>query len=171
MTTKPGKRAITNLATYLSLSCVLGMAGCAPASAPDTRAADEAAIRKADAEWVQAAKSLKVDAWMAFYTDEAAVLPPNDKMATSKESIRKAVSDLLGLPGLSISWTPAKVEVSRSGDLAYAYGAYDLSWTNGGKTATDHGKNVEIWKKQPDGGWKCIVDTWNSDLPLAPPTS
>jgi ketosteroid isomerase-like protein len=27
-------------------------------------------------------------------------------------------------------------------------------------------KILEIWKRQPDGKWKCIVDTWNFDLPL-----
>jgi len=26
---------------------------------------------------------------------------------------------------------------------------------------------VEIWKKQADGKWKCILDTYNSDLPVA----
>ena len=30
---------------------------------------------------------------------------------------------------------------------------------------SDTGKLVEIWKKQADGKWKCIVDTYNSDLP------
>jgi ketosteroid isomerase-like protein len=32
----------------------------------------------------------------------------------------------------------------------------------------DKGKYVEIWKKQPDGSWKCAVDMFNSDLPAAP---
>jgi hypothetical protein len=36
-----------------------------------------------------------------------------------------------------------------------------------GKRTTDRGKIAEIWKKQADGNWKCIVDTWNSDLPAA----
>jgi ketosteroid isomerase-like protein len=39
-----------------------------------------------------------------------------------------------------------------------------------GKPMQDFGKNVEIWKRQPDGSWRCILDTWNSDLP-APPSS
>jgi ketosteroid isomerase-like protein len=38
-----------------------------------------------------------------------------------------------------------------------------------GQPVHDTGKILEIWKKQPDGKWKCIVDTWNSDLPV--PTS
>jgi len=37
-----------------------------------------------------------------------------------------------------------------------------------GKRTTDLGKNVEIWNKQADGGWKCIVHTPNSDWLAAP---
>jgi ketosteroid isomerase-like protein len=110
-----------------------------------------------------------VDGWVAFYADDVAVLPPNDKVATDKASIRKAVSELLHLPSLQLSWKPTKVKVAQSGDLAYLYGAYSLTTNDEkGKPVTDVGKNVEIWKKQPDGKWKCIVDTWNSDLPVAP---
>jgi ketosteroid isomerase-like protein len=73
------------------------------------------------------------------------------------------------MPGLSLSWSPEKVEVSRSGDLAYTQGAYLLTAPDAkGKPMTDHGKTLEIWKKQADGSWKCIADMWSSNLP---PTS
>jgi ketosteroid isomerase-like protein len=65
-----------------------------------TRAADEAAIRKADADWVKAAQTEKVDDWVAFYSDDAVVLPPNDKAANSKDSIRKTMIDSLAMPCL-----------------------------------------------------------------------
>src|SRR5260221_12067378 len=61
---------------------------------PDTRAADEAAVRKADADWVAAAQSKQVDAWVAFYTDDVVVLPPNDSAATSKDNVRKVIGEL-----------------------------------------------------------------------------
>ena len=150
----------------VTLSTIVLLYGCAPAPPPDTRAADEAAIRKIDADWVKAAQTKNPDAWVAFYSDDAAVLPPNDNLATTKDAIRKSVSDLLSLPALQISWQPAKVEVAKSGDLAYLYGAYELSWTEAGKPASDRGKNVEVWKKQSDATWKCVADTWNSDLPV-----
>jgi len=156
---------------YLVLCAAVVTIGCSSEAPvpPDTRPAEEAAIRKTDAEWVKAAQTKQVDAWVAFYADDAAVLPPNDKLATTKESIRKSVSELLALPGLTISWQPTKVEVARSGDLGYLYGAYELSMKDAkGKPATDRGKIVEIWRKQADGNWKCIVDTWNSDLPSHP---
>jgi len=171
MTTLRRRSAVAGKAT-LPLVCLFGLvwiAGCnSSPQASDTRAADEAAVRKNDADWVKAAQTKKVDDWVAFYADDAVVLPPNDKTATGKDNIRKIISDLLGLPNVSVSWTPTKAEAAKSGDLAYLYGTYQLSFTGpDGKPVDDHGKTLEIWKKQADGNWKCIVDTWSSDLPAA----
>jgi len=154
-------------AVSLCLFALLWTAGCnSSQQAPDTRAADEAAVRKADADWVKAAQAKKADDWMAFYADDAVVLPPNDKSVADKNSIRKIIAGLVELPNLSVSWTPTKVEVAKGGDLAYMVGTYQMSFTGpDGKPVDDHGKTLEIWKKQADGGWKCIVDSWSSDLP------
>lgn len=172
MTTLRGGPAVMRKAylviVSLYLAAMLVMVGCSSSRAPgpDTRAADEAAVRKADADWVKAAQSKQLDNWVAYYADDAVVLPPNEKTATDKDSIRKLIGDLLSLPNLSVSWTPTKSEVAKSGDLAYLYGTYQLSFTGpDGKTVDDRGKTLEIWKKQADANWKCIVDTWNSDLP------
>ena len=141
-----------------------------PAAPPDTHAADEAAVRKADEDWSAAAKANQVDAWVAFYTDDAVVFPPNEAMASRKDAIRKAMGDFLAMPGLALSWKSAKVETARSGEIAYSYGNYEMSAKGPkGKPMTDHGKYLEVWKKQPDGGWKCSEDIWNSDVPAAPP--
>ena len=76
---------------------------------------------------------------------------------------------MFAVPNVVIAWEPTKVEVAKSGDLAYLCGTYQMSWDDAsGKPVSDNGKMVEIWKKQADGNWKCIVDTWSSDLPLAP---
>ena len=114
-----GKTSIITGAKYLGLCSAFLIVGCTsaqqrPPALTDTRAADEAAIRKADADWVKAAQSKQVEAWVAFYSGDAVVLPPNDKVATSKDSIRKAVGELLALPGLSLTWQPAKVDRFRS---------------------------------------------------------
>ena len=98
------------------------------------------------------------------------VLAPNEQMASGKEAIRKVISDLFAMPGFSVKWQPTKVEAARSGDLGYAWGTYELTANDPkGNPMTDRGKYVEVWKKQADGSWKAIVDTFNSDLPAAPP--
>jgi ketosteroid isomerase-like protein len=159
----------------LGMALLFAAAGCQPAP-PDAaaiakaQAADEATIRQLDADWVKAGAAKNIDGWDAFYADDAVVLPPNEPIANDKAAIRRSVAGLLTLPGLSLSWQPTKVEVSKSGDLGYLHGTYQMSMNdNKGQPVHDTGKILEIWKKQPDGKWKCIVDTWNSDLPV--PTS
>jgi ketosteroid isomerase-like protein len=131
-------------------------------------AAAEAAIRKSDAEWAAAAKTASVDAWMAFYAADAVVMAPNVQIASDHELVRQTVTSLLALPHLLIAWHPIKVEVAASGDLAYLIGAYELRYDDAhGARVSDRGKLLEIWRKQSAGGWKCVVDTWNSDGPAA----
>src|ERR1700761_4708008 len=144
------------------------VSGCKETAKEPDLASEAEAIRLLDSSWVTAGQSKNVDSWVAFYSEDAAALPPNEPVATNREAIRKSVSELLMLPGLSIDWKPTKIEVARSGELAYLYGAYNLAWNDTGKRVTDKGKNVEIWKKEPGGHWRCVVDSWNSDLP--PPT-
>jgi ketosteroid isomerase-like protein len=165
-----GKTAIITGAKYLGLACVLLVLGCNPGQQQPaaSQAADEAAVRQTDESWSKAAQSKKVDDWVAFYSDDAVLLPPDDKKASGKENVRKVIGGLLALPGLSLSWAPAKVEVARSGDLAYTQGSYQLTTTDShGKPTTEQGKTLEIWKKQADGNWKCVADMWSSDLPAA----
>ena len=30
-----------------------------------------------------------------------------------------------------------------------------------GELNTQYGKAVTVWRKQVDGAWKCVIDTWN----------
>ena len=164
-----GVSRIWKCCAALVAGSMLVLTGCNSQPAPDTKVA-EAAVRKADADWVKAAQGKKTEDWMAFYSDDVVILPPNDKTSNGKEAARKPIAELLATPGLVISWQPTKVEVANSGDMAYLYGTYQIT-ANGpdGKPMTDNGKMLEVWKKQADGSWKCILDTWNTDLPAAPP--
>jgi ketosteroid isomerase-like protein len=76
-------------------------------------------------------------------------------------------------PNSAVSWKVTRAEVAKSGELGYLYGAYELKVKDatGGPGVHDRGKMVEIWKRQADGKWKCIVDTYNSDLPGPEPAA
>jgi uncharacterized protein (TIGR02246 family) len=151
------------------LALVLFVSACGQQTPPDTRAADESAIRDLDAQWSKTAAANDVEGTVSYYSDDASVLAPNAPIATDKQAIRAVWASLLG-PGVSVSWQPSKVEVSRSGDLAYAMGVYQTALKDSqGKPVADHGKYVEVWKKQADGKWKTVADIFNSDLPLSAP--
>ena len=149
------------------LGALLLVSGCGP-QMPDTRAADEIAIRELDAQWSKTAAANDVDGTVSYYSDDATLLPPNAPIAVGKQAIRASWASLLG-PGVSVSWQVSKVEVSRSGDLAYLVGTYLVNMKDAqGKPVTDKGKLLEVWKKQADGRWKTVADIYNSDLALEP---
>jgi ketosteroid isomerase-like protein len=128
----------------------------------------EARLRALDAEWSAAAAAKDVDKTVSYYSKDAIVLPPNAPPATTREAIHAQwKKDLEGM--VNGSWTPTRVEVAKSGDMAFVSGRFQ--WTSkdaSGKTVSDHGKYLEVWEKQADGSWKCGADCWNSDLPASP---
>ena len=150
-----------------SIALLIVISGCNQ-QPPDNRAADESTIRNLDAQWSKTAGTHDLDGIVSYYSDDAVLLPPNAPAITGKQSIRAAWINLAA-PSVSLSWQSSKVEVARSGDLAYTTGTYtDVVKDPQGKLITDKGKIMEVWKKQPDGGWKVVADTYNSDLPAQP---
>ena len=134
----------------------------------DTRAADERALRTADAACLKAAQAKDNEGVLSCYADDASWLPPNAPILTGKQAIRTGWSQLLGSPGFAINWQITKLEVSRSGDLAYALYSYELTRQGpDAKPITDRGKDMAVWNKQPDGRWRIVADTYNSDQPSA----
>jgi uncharacterized protein (TIGR02246 family) len=130
----------------------------------DTRAADEAAIRAASQEWSNAASSRDLEKAVSFYADDATYNPPGAPLASGKDAIRKVWTNVTAIPGVNLRWVSARVEVARSGDLAYDTGAYTLTKNDAsGNPVTTKGKYVVLWKKQADGKWKVIEDIDNPD--------
>jgi ketosteroid isomerase-like protein len=141
--------------------------GCKQQTPADTRAADAQTIRDLDAQWSKSAGAHDLDGTVSYYSDDAFVLPPNAPIATTKEAIRAGWATSVG-PGVDMSFQTNKVEVASSGDIAYDVGTYAVSMKDAqGNPVTDRGKYVAVWKKQADGKWKAVADTWNSDLPVA----
>jgi len=135
----------------------------------DTRAADEKALRDADAEFAKVGSAKDLEKIVGYYADDATIFIPNTSIAMGKPSIRQAWTSMLATPGFGISWAAMKAEASKSGDLGYTFGTYTMMMNDAtGKTVNDRGKYVTVWKKQADGTWKVVADIFNSDLPAPP---
>jgi uncharacterized protein (TIGR02246 family) len=138
---------------------------------PDTRAADEAAIRATDIAFSKAVEARQLDAALAFYADDAVVMFVNAPMLTSKDAIRKAFGEFFAMPGIAMKWQVTKVVAARSGDFGYTVGTYEMTMNDSqGNPITDRGKYATVYKKQADGSWKAVVDISNTDLPAPPPS-
>ena len=129
---------------------------------------ETAAILKADSDWSAVSQTNSVEGWLKFYTPDAIIMPPNDKMQMDKATVDKSTKEMFAIPGFNLKWQSKAAGMSRSGDLGYTVGEYQWKSKDAkGKDYNETGNYTEIWKKQPDGSWKCIVDMWHSNMPAA----
>ncbi len=134
-----------------------------PVAPPDTRKADEAAIRAASAEWSKAAEAKDLDKAVSYYAEDAIFLVDKGAMVNGRNSIRMTWKDMLAPTAPTLTFATTYVEVARSGDMAYEYGTYKLvSEAKKGKPKEEKGKYATVWKKQKDGSWRAAVDIDNS---------
>jgi ketosteroid isomerase-like protein len=99
------------------------------------------------------------EAFYLYLADDAVQLPAGLPPIVGRKAIRERMT---GSSKAILKWEPAKAEVAKSGDLGYTWGSYELSWQGEDeKTEKLYGKYLNIWKKQPDGTWKAIVDIGN----------
>jgi len=71
-------------------------------------------------------------------------------------------------PTFSVSFQSTRALASKGGDVVYSQGTYVMTMTDPKtkKPMTDKGKYLTIYTKQPDGSWKAVADTFNSDLAM-----
>ena len=150
----------------LALLMVISATACTSRSV--NIADEENAIRSTDAKWLEAVKAKNYERALTFWTDDAMVLPPNSPAIVGKDAIRKYVMGASTVPGFSITWTTGQVWVSGSGDLAYESSSNAVTAGDpSGRLVTEKNKGIVVWRKQPDGSWKCAVDMWNAEAPAA----
>ena len=129
----------------------------------DTRRDDEAAIRAATRDWNAAESAKDLEKCISFYAPDGERFPTGSTAIRGTVALRKEWRKYLFSPG-SFQWSTSKVEVSRSGDLAYETGRFVLKTIDkDGQPSTTYGKYVCVWKKQRDGKWKVVVDIDNPD--------
>lgn len=134
-------------------------AACAHMTRPE---AERLAILKADQAWLAAVAAKDVEGTLSFWTDDAMVFAPGQPVIAGKEALRQFVKQSFDLPGFSITWETHEVNLSPHGDFAYALGTNELRVPGpDGKLMTIRGRGVTVWRKEPDGAWKCVIDIWN----------
>ena len=140
---------------------VLLLAACAGCAKVDV-AAEKTALMAADREWSQTTKDL--NNFMTYIASDATSYAPGAPAMVGTDAIRKGMGQIIGAPGVSLSWTASKAVVGAGGDLGYTAGTYESSSPSG----TEKGKYVTNWKKV-DGAWKVADDIFNADT--APATA
>jgi ketosteroid isomerase-like protein len=72
-------------------------------------------------------------------------------------------------PGVSLTWSALFTDVSDDGTLGYNWGRYELRTPEpGGPERIRTGFFLTIWKRQPDGTWRYVMDNGAADKPAPP---
>lgn len=144
----------------------ISILGCSTAPKIDT-AAEADLIRDLENQWTEAIKATNVDKIISFYAPEAVSISEDFPIATGIQDIRiKIESQFADTTVLFDTYTGTidAIEVSASGDLAYARGHDQISLKTSKGIVIELGKWVDIYKKL-DGEWKVAVSIGNSDKP------
>jgi uncharacterized protein (TIGR02246 family) len=152
---------------YAIASLLVVLAGCRsqPAPAPDPLR-QEAEIRATDARWLAAAQAHDLERTVSFWSDDVYMMPPGGPPIVGKEALRRYIAGAFAIPDFSITWVTDRVWVAKSGELAYAVGTDTIRLTTPeGRAVVERNKAVAVWRREPDGSWKCAVDIWNAAEP------
>lgn len=122
-----------------------------------------------DAEWAEVARAGQdVEKTVSYWADDALVVPPGQPVVEGKAAIRDFVAKGFDTPGFSIHWKSEKPVFSSDGKLAYMRSTNTTTVPGlDGKTITLPGRGVTVWRLEPDGQWRCVVDIWNDPPPPA----
>jgi ketosteroid isomerase-like protein len=139
---------------------VVALSACAPKF---DAASESAKLLHRDAEWADLASAGKnVDSIVSYWSDDAVIIEPGQPAVEGKAAIRNYVAESLKTPGFKIHWVSEKPTFSPDGKLAYMRGTDEMTVPGqNGAATTLHLRGYSIWRLEPDGQWRCVVDIAN----------
>ena len=122
------------------------------------------AIKIADLELAKAVADRSLESFVAL-VDNDAIFFGRD-ISRGRDAVAKAWLPFFTDRNLFLKWHPTEVHVSSSADLGYSIGEYErIGKDASGNPATATGNYVSIWRKQPDGRWKVVLDIGTPGTP------
>lgn len=88
------------------------------------------------------------EAFLAFIADDGVLFNPDP--GPGKEAWEKRP-----VPDYALDWWPTHADISRSADLGWTTGPWDLKLKDGKQL---HGYFATVWRKQADGTWRFVTD-------------
>jgi ketosteroid isomerase-like protein len=155
---------------FIVLASVFGLSACVAKPQFDA-AAESAKLQRRDAEWADLATAGKnVDSVVSYWADDAVIIEPGQPAVEGKAAIRSYVAESFKTPGFKIHWVSEKPTFSPDGKLAYMRGTDEMTVPGPkGIPMTLHLRGYSIWRMEPDGQWRCVVDIANEAPPSAAP--
>jgi len=142
-----------------SATCVWMAACTLVPAAPVTFGADVDAIASAEHEINQRAEARDVDALMALYHPNAAMIAPNGQRLTLAD-IRRYYEAMADDPNARLEIERATIIEAAAGGLAYSSGAYTEMYAGAepGSVRIVSGQSLRVWKRENEA-WRIVLET------------
>jgi ketosteroid isomerase-like protein len=147
----------------LSVASLLLFAACGEppedkvAESPET---NELELQAVDASFSAYSKEHGLRKAFLEYIDEDGVMMRDNAYPFKGASAIRLIS-AMDDKSVRMTWEPRGGDIAASGDLGYTYGIYEMHYAD---KQVERGTYVTIWKKQPDGSWKFVLDSGNQGL-------
>lgn len=129
-----------------------------PTAQPQTGNAT-AVIAAEEDQWNRDLAARDVERLVSRYAPDATVKIPGAPPLTGRW-VRRSIEAGINDRAFAMTFAHDRIEVARSGDLAYSRGHYQMTLTDrqSGQPRTDYGTYLTVWQRQSDGRWKVIED-------------
>jgi len=151
--------------------CSLLAASCQTNAGPEVDKAEEMSIAtrvdmmNADREFSLRSeeKGLRI-AYEEFIDSNGVLLRPGATPMANADAMDYIIQS--NDSAFTMTWEPRHASLAASGDLGYTYGVYSLKPKDADTVI--YGSYVTIWRLQPDGKWKFVLQSGNEGLEAAP---
>ena len=102
----------------------------------------------------------------AWFADDGVALGNGAAPLIGKVAIAKSAN--WSPKDYQLTWTPTDAMMGPSGDMGYTWGHYDgHSKDANGNPVLTSGRYITMWRKEPDGSWKVVLDAGANEPPGA----
>src|SRR5882672_6141553 len=123
-----------------------------------------------DAFCAMAAEKGLLAAFTHFAAPDVAFIDTDPRKFRGLDAVRERMGT--DQPGVKLSWSAYFTDISDDGTLGYNYGRYESRRPGpDGQEVVRGGWFLTIWKNQPDGSWRYVMDNGTPDRPSAPPAA
>jgi ketosteroid isomerase-like protein len=102
----------------------------------------------------------------AWFADDGVALGNAAAPLVGKVAIAKSAN--WQAQAYQLTWTPTAAMMGPSGDMGYTWGHFEgRSKDANGNPVLTSGRYMTIWRRQPDGQWKVVLDAGANEPPSA----
>ncbi len=133
-------------------------------AAPDKEKLKKEVAAMEDSFCAMAQEKGLLAAFEHFAAPDVAFIDTDPRKFRGIEAVRQRIGP--DQPDVKLTWSASFTDVSDDGTLGYNYGRYELRGPGpDAKAVVSGGWFLTIWKRQPAGTWRYVMDNGSPDRP------